>query len=471
MKKDYPVSFDKSSKRPRQRALVLQGGGGLGAYQVGVLKVLCKRLVQSKGSSNEEKDRPLFDIIAASSIGAMNAAVLVSNVVNRKKTWKDAVKELENFWMDEKNGLSSTPDISKWLDDAKKQKNFSASPEAARRYYSVKYYLLYGTPNVCSPERESDLKFADRDNNNNPLQWPWYTSNPLQHAIERYSKDEKDEKAEKLRIATSWDKRQPRLLVISVDVAGGKTVAFDSYYKKARPKNPVYDGDGITIDHIMASGTIPAFYKFREIGGRKFCDGGWLNNTPFRELLQAHRDYWVKAAGEDTDEIPDLDVYIVNVHPSKADSIPTDYDEVKNRANDISFSDRNSHYDEMVTHLAADYNELVNIKDFTELINKLKDLAKTHFKRTDKNDKFQKDFQHLLKTTEAKTKTWSGSSQKYKDIIKGKFKLANVIRIERTDYINSNTGKDFSTKPTDFTYQTIKKLIEQGEQDASEVLK
>jgi predicted acylesterase/phospholipase RssA len=104
------------------------------------------------------------------------------------------------------------------------------------------------------------------------------------------------------------DEIQPRLLVISVDVADGKTVAFDSYYKKGHSKNPVYYGDGITIDHIMASGTIPVFYKFREIGGRKFCDGGWLSNTPFRELLQAHRDYWVKAAGEDADEIPDLDV-------------------------------------------------------------------------------------------------------------------------------------------------------------------
>ncbi len=57
----------------------------------------------------------------------MNAAVLVSNVVNRRKRWKEAVGVLEDFWMDEKNGLSSTPDINKWLDDAKKQKNFNAS--------------------------------------------------------------------------------------------------------------------------------------------------------------------------------------------------------------------------------------------------------------------------------------------------------------------------------------------------------
>ena len=62
----------------------------------------------------------MFDIIAGTSMGAMNAAVLVSNVVNRKKTWEEAVKELEKFWMDEKNGLSSTPDYSKsWWNEAK----------------------------------------------------------------------------------------------------------------------------------------------------------------------------------------------------------------------------------------------------------------------------------------------------------------------------------------------------------------
>ena len=56
----------------KQRALVLQGGGALGAYEVGVLKVLCRKLIESSG--NEGKDKPLFDIVAGSSMGAMNAA-------------------------------------------------------------------------------------------------------------------------------------------------------------------------------------------------------------------------------------------------------------------------------------------------------------------------------------------------------------------------------------------------------------
>jgi hypothetical protein len=59
------------------------------------------------------------------------------------------------------------------------------------------------------------------------------------------------------------------------------------------------------------------------------------------------------------------------------------------------------------------------------------------------------------------------------DLIKGRFKLTKVVRIERTNYIDTNSGKeaDYTSKPTDFTHQTIKKLIEQGEEDALEVLK
>src|SRR5918911_1398150 len=359
----------------KQRALVLQGGGALGAYEAGALSVLCKYFSdqdERKNNNEGKKDRPLFDIVAGTSMGAMNAAVLVSNVVNRNKTWEEAAKELENFWIDEQKGLSSAPDFSKWWwEKAKKQNKLTASPEAARRYYSVKEYFRYGTPNTFSSlPPKPDSKFADPDNT-----WLVHDSKPLQSTIERYSKDENNEK---LRIATSWEKREPRLLVISVDVAEGKTVAFDSYYltraEKEDPENSLYEGDGITIDHVMASGTIPMFYEFREIGGRKFCDGGILSNTPFRELLQAHRHYWTRVVDEDRAKIPDLDVYIINVHPSKQDTIPDNHDAVKDRINDIIQSDRNSHYDEMVTDLVTDY---------TDLIDELKELAKSHFKNRD----------------------------------------------------------------------------------------
>jgi len=435
----------------KQRALVLQGGGALGAYESGVLSVLCKEL------AHEYREGPLFDIVAATSVGAMNAAVLVSNVVNRKKTWEEAAKELENFWTDEGRGLSSTPGFSNlWWEQVRMQKKFSASPEAARRYYSVKEYLKYGTPNVFLPlPPEPDSKFADQDNT-----WVAHDISPLQNTIERYSKDENNK--EKLSIATSWRNREPRLLVISVDVAEGKTVAFDSYHTKAEdPENSLYEGDGITIDHVMASGTIPIFYKFREIptkGGRKFCDGGILSNTPFRELLQAHRDYWKRRVGDDKVEIPDLDVYIVNVHPSKQDKVPTDLDGVKDRINDITFMDRNSHYDETVADL---------VRDYTDLIDRLKVLAKSYFENKYKKDiVFQNEFERLLKTIEGKNSGDAGEHRKYKeDLLKGRFRLTKVIRIENDSYKDSISGK-----VGDFTSQSVRNLVEKGKQDARRVL-
>lgn len=78
----------------KQRALVLQGGGALGAYEVGVIKKLHEMLTQEsnenilKDSNGSSKERPLFDIIAGTSIGATNAAVLVSNVVKKTKAGK-----------------------------------------------------------------------------------------------------------------------------------------------------------------------------------------------------------------------------------------------------------------------------------------------------------------------------------------------------------------------------------------------
>ena len=57
---------------------------------------------------------------------------------------------------------------------------------------------------------------------------------------------------------------------------------------------------------------------------RYFWDGGILSNTPLRELIQSHKDYWFSVVGNEKDDavVPDLDVYIVDVWPNKEESIP-----------------------------------------------------------------------------------------------------------------------------------------------------
>ncbi len=74
----------------------------------------------------------------------------------------------------------------------------------------------------------------------------------------------------------------------SVDVEEGKTVTFDSYAKETNGgynmESKKYEyvlkhEDGLTVEHVMASGSIPVHFDYEKIGNRKFWDGGILSNT------------------------------------------------------------------------------------------------------------------------------------------------------------------------------------------------
>jgi NTE family protein len=155
-------------------------------------------------------------------------------------------------------------------------------------------------------------------------------------------------------------------------------------------------------------------------------------------------------------EIPELDVYIVNVHPSKIDNgkIPMDHNGVKDRQNDITYADRNSRYDENMTRLIGDYASFVTeMKDLLEeAICKVKD-------ENDKDVLKRKLYDILVTKTSSKGRKYE--ARNYEDLIRGRFKLNKVIRIERTNYINSIYGKT-----GDLTFETIHKLIKEGECDA-----
>ena len=130
-----------------KRALVLQGGRRPCSLSSRRTESINRKLGKKEIA---DKDGPLFDIVAGTSMGAMNAAVLVGNVINRNKTWEEAAVKLENFWTDDNNGLSSKVEFSKWWwNDENSQNKVSASEEALRKYYSVKEYVTHGTPRVC----------------------------------------------------------------------------------------------------------------------------------------------------------------------------------------------------------------------------------------------------------------------------------------------------------------------------------
>lgn len=499
-----------------QRVLILQGGVALGAYEAGVIKALSERL-SKQDRENGEPNRPLFDIVAGTSIGAINAAILVNYVKQRKK-WEGAADELIRFWHHIADPTPISGQVAElWLG------------EAGRRYYSAKEFFRRGIRNVFSPPSlEYDYRFYDNSlvypdglpNVSNNI-WYRYSNQPLRDSIKKFVQSP---------IATTGPSlnddhdnnngfTEPRLIVVSVDVALGQAVAFDSYpredgsrkteYGKYDEQSDTFEqhtinyDEGIRIEHIMASASFPVFFDYEEIADRRFWDGGILSNTPLRELIGLHREYWTHMIPpnelsegmwevEDDEEegrwkrtrrldktnnkVPSLDVYIVSVWPSIERNVPTDYDAIKDRKNDIAFHDK-TEYDEKVTMLITDYIELVK---------RTRNIALEHIKDNNARNAFENELGKFLKRPiKSKSRTQSkGRTERrdYKSLIKGGIELNKVVRIERQES-NSREGDNntsayrkgdihnISSKFADFTLETINELIEEGIRDGELVYK
>lgn len=194
------------------------------------------------------------------------------------------------------------------------------------------------------------------------------------------------------------DLGQPRLLLIGVDIQESIAVTFDSYANEHNTRRTQYGEYGsehiirydndIGVEHVLASSAVPIFYNYKEINGesvpqvtgdnnnnsnkadtRYFWDGILLSNTPLRQLINEHQDYWESNIHEadllkdmwKTDDgqekikkIPDLDVYIVDIWPTKDNAKPTNRDESVDRMNDIMSNDKTD-YDEAVAIFVSDY--------------------------------------------------------------------------------------------------------------------
>jgi len=467
-------------KHNGQRALVFQGGGSLGAYEAGVFKALYEKISRID-EENGEKGRPLFDIVAGTSIGAINAAILVSHVAENK-TWKGSPEKLDAFWdyVSVESLADITPGFKDWWDYWHNINPTVASGEAARRYYSTKQFELTGVSNVFLPFPPlADAKFMDISNT-----WFRYDKDPLKISIEKFAK---------FPIATNFGEdyqKLPRLLLVSVDVQEGATVTFDSYPKKDGSRKTEYGvsglesgdnveeeeekgyshmiryDDGIKSDYVVASASVPVNYDYTTIeevhskstgdtsryssnenyihNNRKryFWDGGLLSNTPLREVINAHQDYWVNVKGA-KNSVPNLEVYVINLHPAKQNYIPLDHDGVVSRNQDITFNDRTNH-DVKVSRIIADYINMVR---------HLIEIAKEHGVSNNIIDNFLDE--------PAQSKNRTKKPRKFRDLIEGQFSIDNVVRIERKNDPNTISNKIF-----DFSYGTLKHLRQAGYRDA-----
>ncbi|AIF83553.1 putative esterase of the alpha-beta hydrolase superfamily [Candidatus Nitrososphaera evergladensis SR1] len=528
----------------KQRALILQGGGALGAYEAGVFKALSERLSPLEDDRQEGGKRQhgnLFDIVAGASAGAINAALIVDHVVRNKK-WEGASDVLWNFWQeistpvfwpDNKwfsNGWQFWENARKWQSDffgkfvlpnlpagnLREENLFLpyyflwpdnlgplASEEAARRYWSWYQFAFMsgGTPHVLSPGIvQPDFRF------NNPYNYlVRYSNAPLLMAIKKHWDYEKHS------IKTSYDKNEPRLLFVSVDVKDAITATFDSYEKENGVWKTEYahetagdssddDNDGrkdthvieyeqgLGIGHLLTSISSHLRYRppdleattiteegrdrksttLKKKGVRYFWDGFYLSNTPLREVLQSHRDYWHKirnhantlsattaaaisrAKETDAATVPNLEVYIVDLYPTvERDDFPRDPDGVQNRVGDILYHDKTK-YDQKIAYLVTDYIDLAN-----KLIRIAIEQAK------DRNTA-ESEIRDFLETADPKSKKRNGKERKYGDLLGGRFDVEKVVRIE----LAADDKNDIYGKAFDFSSGTIKQLLDKGYSDA-----
>jgi NTE family protein len=354
-------------KHTTENVLVLQGGGSLGAYECGVYKALYNYGIK-------------FDIVAGTSIGALNAAIIAGTKNN------NPIQDLENFWL-----TVAEKAIPEFV------------PENIRPTLSVMYGSTYGNRNLFKPKwiypQESIYFYL-----NSPY---LYDVTPLKNTLSNYINFTK----------LSIGKKSggvPRLIVTATDLQNGDSVTFDSM------------SIDIDADHIISCVSFP-FYgiSWTQKDGRYLWDGSLQSNTPLREVI-------------DVSPRDDKNVYIVNLFPRKHQKLPSNMLESWHRARDIVHTDKTLH----------------NIRMSSIISRYIRLLERMH--------------EIIISSSDGKTvsKFRQTSADEYDKLVQQRGAIIrHVVRIERRE------DTHFLFEDADFSFDTIKHLIRQGEQDAEEVLK
>ena len=229
---------------------------------------------RTEGRGNET----LFHIVSGTSIGAINAALLVSYVKENKR-WEGSGERLIEFWeyLSTHSSVENIPYFMHYWDSWRRLDRRIASGESARRYFTTKEFILKGVPNVFVPKMPLlDNRFFDPSNT-----WYIYDNRPLKESLEKFAK---------FPISTSFENGEPRLLLVAVDVQEATPVVFDSYEKEdgtrkteygrygrmksddsaKNPENEAYEHviryeDGIKSDFVLASCSVPVNYDYTRL--------------------------------------------------------------------------------------------------------------------------------------------------------------------------------------------------------------
>lgn len=213
--------------RPAEKVvLVLQGGGALGSYQAGAYEALL-----DAGHAPEW--------VAGISIGAVNAAIIAGNPVERR------VERLRQFWELVSSRLISEPILT----DDNSRRVFNEASAAV--------VAATGAPGFFEP------RFPP----------PLFNVPGTLEAISFYDTSPLRETLMDLVDFDLLNSGKVRLSVGAVQVDTGNMKYFDTRTRKIGP------------EHIMASGALPPGFPPVRIDGVDYWDGGIVSNTPLQYVL------------------------------------------------------------------------------------------------------------------------------------------------------------------------------------------
>jgi NTE family protein len=501
-----------------QRAMIFQAGVALGAYEAGVYQAIVKRLV-SEDRKRGLENRPLFDIVAGASIGAFNAAVVMSNAI-RSKSWEYSAEELVRFWRYQEYPLPTLADFldmnllyHMWWDimhttnEAAKSststliefisninpylKNlydvlmecYSLDPdlgkdyfidgwyipatgEAARRYYSAWQCKHGGVPHVATriyPNPWSAFgKFFDFSD-----QWNFWPRNFLPRPDNKhflvFSLKETLKKSAHFPIITQ--KPDPRFLLVTVDVQTGDAVTFDSYEKKAQGNNltKYYSeyGDEQSKHTIFYERGVEIQHVLASGTFPDFFDYPKFKVKDSETNLEDERHNFWDGSLRSTTPLRE----VIQAHRDYWHNPHTDDDDVPDM--EVYIADLwPSVLKEEPTSFDLDFVE--NIKwnilfsdktDYDEQVAKVvsdyNDLV-NELRNLAGRAGIKEEMNDILEKY-ARSEKRNGRPRKYKDLLGGRFRLTKVVRIDRKDDGNEVHGKIF-----DYSRTTIENLMRDG---------
>src|SRR5919199_5407413 len=404
-----------------ENVLILQGGGSLGAFGCGVFKALANNNIK-------------LDIVAGTSIGGINAAIIAGS-----KDEKHPEQMLEQFWLELSQSFvdldkvtlpSSSRSLPKFVEDmlvlsgyyfynlplhwSDQQRNYSSKTMSANEHAIKMQQLksfyssaIFGNDKMFKPRWREENILTDPEYFT-PQKWTYmYDLSPLVKTLERY---------------IDYDRLKPngnsntRLILTAVNVLTAEPLTFDSFKQQ------------ITSKHILATSAYPLYnFPWVEIEDGVYAwDGGLLSNTPLREVI-------------DASPVNDKRIGIVENHPKRVNALPKNLPEVYHRARDIIFSDKT---ESNVTMSKVITRYLTYIEELYQLL------------------------ESNIEKINVRPQQLKRIRRKYK-----KYKQERGAEIKDIIYITRDEPYPHMYENADFSPETIKSSIKEGEAKTNELLK